>query len=58
MRDGEESAARRTKSGSLKVRRRAPGWHRRLLEEDKDRDPKYWQEWVNLIALAVNVVEC
>ncbi|AXJ10044.1 L-serine ammonia-lyase [Arthrobacter sp. PM3] len=40
--------------GGLKVRRRAPDWHERLLKEDKDRDPKYWQEWVNLIALAVN----
>ncbi|WP_120521177.1 L-serine ammonia-lyase [Arthrobacter celericrescens] len=40
--------------GGLKVRRRAPDWHDRLLKEDKDNDPKYWQEWVNLIALAVN----
>lgn len=40
--------------GGLKVRRRAPDWHERLLKEDKDRDSKYWQEWVNLIALAVN----
>jgi L-serine dehydratase len=40
--------------GGLKVRRRAPGWHERLLKEDPDRDPMYWQEWVNLIALAVN----
>src|SRR5215207_6639760 len=40
--------------GGLKVRRRAPDWHDRLLKEDKDREPKYWQEWVNLIALAVN----
>ncbi|WP_136609210.1 L-serine ammonia-lyase [Sinomonas albida] len=40
--------------GGLKVRRRAPDWHERLLKEDKDRDPIYWQEWVNLIALAVN----
>jgi L-serine dehydratase len=40
--------------GGLKVRRRAPDWHERLLKEDKDRDPMYWQEWVNLIALAVN----
>ncbi|MDR6986172.1 L-serine dehydratase [Paenarthrobacter nitroguajacolicus] len=41
--------------GGLKVRRRAPDWLERLLKEDKDRnDPKYWQEWVNLIALAVN----
>src|SRR5919107_6151738 len=39
--------------GGLKVRRRAPDWHERLLKEDKDRDPKYWQGWVNLIALAV-----
>jgi len=40
--------------GGLNVRRRAPDWHDRLLKEDKDRDPKYWQEWVNLVALAVN----
>ncbi|PNH77992.1 L-serine ammonia-lyase [Arthrobacter sp. AFG20] len=40
--------------GGLKVRRRAPDWHERLLKEDKDGDPMYWQEWVNLIALAVN----
>jgi L-serine dehydratase len=40
--------------GGLKVRRRAPAWHQRLLMEDKGQDPKYWQEWVNLIALAVN----
>lgn len=45
--------------GGLKVRRRAPDWHERLLKETRGqdpgyRDPKYWQEWVNLIALAVN----
>lgn len=40
--------------GGLKVRRRAPDWHARLLKEDPDRDPKFWQEWVNLVALAVN----
>lgn len=40
--------------GGLNVRRRAPQWHERLLKEDADRDPKYWQEWVNLVALAVN----
>ncbi|MFF2317739.1 L-serine ammonia-lyase [Arthrobacter sp. NPDC058097] len=45
--------------GGLKVRRRAPDWHERLLKEGRDhggnyRDPKYWQEWVNLVALAVN----
>ncbi len=38
----------------MKVRRRAPDWHARLLAEDPDRDPKFWQEWVNLVALAVN----
>ncbi len=41
--------------GGLKVRRRAPDWHERLMKEGQAiRDPKYWQEWVNLIALAVN----
>jgi len=40
--------------GGLKVRRRAPDWHARLLKEDQDRSPEYWQEWVNLVALAVN----
>jgi len=40
--------------GGLKVRRRAPEWHRRLRAEDPNRDPAFWQEWVNLVALAVN----
>ncbi|GAA4511527.1 L-serine ammonia-lyase [Brevibacterium yomogidense] len=40
--------------GGLKVRRRAHDWFLRLKEEDPDRDPRYYQEWVNLIALAVN----
>lgn len=40
--------------GGLRVRRRAPGWYQRLLKEDEDRNPRYWQEWVNLVALAVN----
>ncbi|SMY11559.1 L-serine ammonia-lyase [Brevibacterium jeotgali] len=40
--------------GGLSVRRRAHDWHIRLKEEDPDRDPRYYQEWVNLIALAVN----
>ncbi|MBL3686367.1 L-serine ammonia-lyase [Leucobacter zeae] len=40
--------------GGLEVRRRAPEWHRRLTEQDPDRDPRYWQEWINLVALAVN----
>ena len=51
--------------GGLKVRRRAPDWYERLKKETarpedagKDGrdhyDPRYWQEWVNLVALAVN----
>ena len=40
--------------GGLNVRRRAPEWHRRLSEQDPTRDPVFWQEWVNLVALAVN----
>ena len=40
--------------GGLKVRRRAPDWHARLLKEDPNRDQQFWQEWVNLVALAVN----
>ncbi|WP_258804620.1 L-serine ammonia-lyase [Pseudarthrobacter sp. NS4] len=50
--------------GGLKVRRRAPDWYDRLKKESarpggesQDGDfyeQKYWQEWVNLIALAVN----
>ncbi|MGJ0203734.1 L-serine ammonia-lyase [Leucobacter sp. gxy201] len=40
--------------GGLNVRRRAPEWHRRLSEQDPNRDAQYWQEWTNLVALAVN----
>ncbi|ALJ19906.1 L-serine ammonia-lyase [Microbacterium sp. No. 7] len=40
--------------GGLRVRRRAPDWHDRLLREDPRRDVAYAQEWVNLVALAVN----
>ncbi|MFM7145502.1 MAG: L-serine ammonia-lyase, partial [Actinomycetales bacterium] len=40
--------------GGLEVRRRAPGLQQRLQQQDPDRDPRYWQEWVSLIALAVN----
>lgn len=54
--------------GGLKVRRRAPDWYDRLKKEsagapveDPDGawdagpfDARYWQEWVNLVALAVN----
>src|SRR6476661_10328895 len=54
--------------GGLKVRRRAPDWYERLKKETArpedtgqdgqdgldHYDPRYWQEWVNLVALAVN----
>ncbi|MGC0238527.1 L-serine ammonia-lyase [Arthrobacter sp. SD76] len=56
--------------GGLNVRRRAPDWYERLKKESanpgggsQDRDvawdagpfdARYWQEWVNLVALAVN----
>jgi L-serine dehydratase len=56
MEECKNSAIARTGllPGGLKVRRRAPAWHTRLRAEDPDRDPKFWQEWVNLVALAVN----
>lgn len=40
--------------GGLNVRRRAPEWHSRLTAQDPHREPQYWQEWINLVALAVN----
>lgn len=40
--------------GGLKVKRRAHDWFLRLKAEDPHNDPKFYQEWVNLIALAVN----
>lgn len=43
-----------TLPGGLKVRRRAPDWHAKLWRDDPDRSHAYWQEWVNLVALAVN----
>ncbi|MCW4463898.1 L-serine ammonia-lyase [Glutamicibacter sp. MNS18] len=56
MEQCKDSALERTGvlPGGLNVRRRAPEWHERLRKEDKDRDPVYWQEWINLVALAVN----
>ncbi len=36
------------------MQRRAPGWHARLEREDPDRSDAFAQEWVNLVALAVN----
>lgn len=40
--------------GSLGVPRRARGWYSRLAAEDPDRNPAFAEDWVNLIALAVN----
>lgn len=40
--------------GGLRTRRRAPAWHARLEEGDPDRDPTFWVEWTQLVALAVN----
>jgi L-serine dehydratase len=40
--------------GSLRVRRRARDWYERLSAEDPDRDPAFAEDWVNLVALAVN----
>ncbi|QYM75668.1 L-serine ammonia-lyase [Leucobacter luti] len=56
MEECKNSALERTGvlPGGLNVRRRAPEWHRRLSAQDPDRDPQFWQEWINLVALAVN----
>lgn len=40
--------------GKLRVRRRAKAWYERLSAEDPGRDPAYAEDWVNLVALAVN----
>src|SRR6185295_17337565 len=40
--------------GALQVRRRAGQWHQCLSEEDPHRDPRFAEDWVNLVALAVN----
>ena len=40
--------------GNLRVRRRARGWFLRLDAEDPHRDPAFAEDWVNLVALAVN----
>jgi len=40
--------------GVLQVRRRAGQWHQRLNQEDPNRDPRFAEDWVNLVALAVN----
>ena len=40
--------------GGLDVPRRAGAWFERLRGEDPQRDPAFAEDWVNLIALAVN----
>jgi L-serine dehydratase len=40
--------------GNLRVRRRARDWAVRLNDEDPHRDPAFAEDWVNLVALAVN----
>lgn len=40
--------------GGLRVRRRAKDWFERLKDEDPTRRPEYAEDWVNLVALAVN----
>jgi L-serine dehydratase len=40
--------------GKLQVRRRAKDWFERLTEEDPQRLPEFAEDWVNLVALAVN----
>ncbi len=40
--------------GALQVRRRAGQWYTRLNQEDPQRDPRFAEDWVNLVALAVN----
>jgi L-serine dehydratase len=40
--------------GPLNVRRRARDWYLRLSAEDPGRDPAHAEDWVNLVAMAVN----
>lgn len=40
--------------GALGVRRRAKSWYERLRAEDPERRPEFAEDWVNLVALAVN----
>jgi L-serine dehydratase len=40
--------------GGLRVLRRARRWHELLSAEDPEREPALAQDWVNLVALAVN----
>lgn len=40
--------------GNLNVRRRAKAWFEQLRSEDPYRDPEFAEDWVTLVALAVN----
>ncbi|MDF2823016.1 MAG: sdaA [Mycobacterium sp.] len=40
--------------GVLRVRRRAHRWFEQLQAEDPDHKPEFAEDWVNLVALAVN----
>ena len=40
--------------GNLHVRRRAKRWYDQLQEEDPNRTAEFSEDWVNLVALAVN----
>ncbi len=40
--------------GGLRVRRRAHEWHSRLAAEDAHHSAEFAEDWVNLVALAVN----
>jgi L-serine dehydratase len=40
--------------GGLNVKRRARPWYERLLCDDPHHDPVFAEDWVNLVALAVN----
>jgi len=40
--------------GGLNVRRRAGEWHRQLTIDDPDKVDRFAEDWVNLVALAVN----
>ncbi|MFD2757641.1 L-serine ammonia-lyase [Gulosibacter faecalis] len=56
MRECAESAIWRegVLPGGLGVPRRAGAWAARLERDDPHREPAFWQEHVNLVALAVN----
>ncbi|OZF07740.1 L-serine ammonia-lyase [Rhodococcus sp. 15-1154-1] len=40
--------------GNLQVHRRAKDWYEQLSTDDPHRDPVFAEDWVNLVALAVN----